>query len=407
MLEGLAVWALFIYLLRLVGMPWNKFSQSFAYLGGAGWLLFVWVGLINYTPMDLSGGSLVQAPHIQLRPASTQINGRVETLYVKPNQKVAKGEKVYRLDDEPYKIALDKAKAQLASATTALRLAKENVGIIKTNHQASLQDIKVFENERDAANNELIWKQTTLQRYQAQNDSVADTVSKSLLDEQTTAVNVARSKVTVLSSKVEKADIASAKAQLEIEQALLMVSTRLAEVETARQNVKQAQWNLANTSVYAPDDGYLTNFIMREGQYVGVAPRMQMYTNEKYVLMRVNHQAIRNVKAGQRAEFASPVYPGKIFAAEVEGIIEATGEAQGNLLGRESSVRAMTGQNVRNKHHFVRLALHEPQGYDIPVGAVGLAWISAEKPTTFLNFLDVIRGLIIRMKSQLYFFYSV
>ncbi len=29
MLEGLAVWALFIYLLRLVGMPWNKFTQGF------------------------------------------------------------------------------------------------------------------------------------------------------------------------------------------------------------------------------------------------------------------------------------------------------------------------------------------------------------------------------------------
>ena len=29
MLEGLAVWALFIYLLRMIGMPWNKFTQSF------------------------------------------------------------------------------------------------------------------------------------------------------------------------------------------------------------------------------------------------------------------------------------------------------------------------------------------------------------------------------------------
>ena len=73
MLEGLAVWALFIYLLRLVGMPWNKATKSFAYLGGLGWLMFVWVGLINFTPMDLSGGSVVQSPHIQLRPDSTNV----------------------------------------------------------------------------------------------------------------------------------------------------------------------------------------------------------------------------------------------------------------------------------------------------------------------------------------------
>ena len=74
MLEGLAVWALFIYLLRLVGMPWNKFTKAFAYIGGGSWLVFVWYGLITYAPMDLSGGSLVQSPHIQLRPAPTTIN---------------------------------------------------------------------------------------------------------------------------------------------------------------------------------------------------------------------------------------------------------------------------------------------------------------------------------------------
>ena len=63
MLEGLAVWALFIYLLRLVGMPWNKATKSFTYLGGLGWLMFVWVGLINFTPMDLSGENLTRLGH--------------------------------------------------------------------------------------------------------------------------------------------------------------------------------------------------------------------------------------------------------------------------------------------------------------------------------------------------------
>ena len=113
------------------------------------------------------------------------------------------------------------------------------------------------------------------------------------------------------------------------------------------------------------------------------------------------------MKVGQRAEYASAVYPGKVFSAEVEGIIEATGEAQGNLIAREESVRRLTGQNVMNKHHFVRLKLDEPEGYDIPVGSVGLAWISAEKPIPFLAFLDVIRGIIIRMKSQIFFIWSM
>ena len=124
-------------------------------------------------------------------------------------------------------------------------------------------------------------------------------------------------------------------------------------------------------------------------------------------ISKTNHQAFRNVHVGQKAEFATAIYPGKIFSAQVEGIVEATGESQGSLLARETNVRATTGKNVKNKHHFVRLKISEPNGYDIPVGAVGLAWVNAEKPMPFLNFLNVIRGIIIRMKSQIYYIYSM
>ena len=407
MLEGLAVWALFIYLLRLVGMPWNKFTQAFAYIGGGSWLLFVWVGLITYAPMDLSGGSVVQSPHIQLRPGSTQIKGHVDEILVRPNEAVTQGQLVYTLDDAPYQIALNKAKAELHSAQVALSIAKEDVRIAAENQQTSLKDIEISKNQLAAAKEDLAYKQTTLQRYREQNRVVKHTITETQMDQQSTAVELAKADVVTLASQLEKAKLAANRAKLDVEKAALNVNSREVAVDTEQENVAQAQWNLDNTKVYAPADGYVTNFIMREGQYVGVMPRMQMYTNEKYVLMRVNHQAIRNVKVGQRAEFTSAVYPGKIFNAQVEGIIEATGESQGNLLGRDDNIRQTTGQNAMNKHHFVRLKLDESAGYDIPVGSVGLAWISAEKPISFLQFLDVIRGIIIRMKSQIYYIWSM
>ncbi|MBY5944950.1 HlyD family secretion protein [Photobacterium rosenbergii] len=407
MLEGLAVWALFIYLLRLVGMPWNKFTKTFSYLGGAGWLVFVWIGLITFAPMDMSGGSVVQSPHIQLRPGSTKIKGHVDEIFVRPNEKVKKGQLVYTLDDEQYQIALNKAETQLDSAKVALSIAKEDVLIAKQNHHASLKDIEIAQNEIESAKEDLELKETTLRRYQEQNRVVKHTITETQMDEQQTAVDVARAKQVTLQSQLEKARVSAQRAQLDFEKAELSVASRKVDVANKQEDVAQAQWNLDNTQVHAPADGYLTNYIMREGQYVGVMPRIQMYTDEKYVLMRVNHQAIRNVKVGQQAEFASPVYPGKVFSAEVEGIIEATGESQGSLLARDDNVRQTTGQNALNKHHFVRLKLTEPGDYDIPVGSVGLAWISAEKPIDFLAFLDVIRGIIIRMKSQIYFIWSM
>ncbi|MGF1728148.1 HlyD family secretion protein [Photobacterium kasasachensis] len=407
MLEGLAVWSLFIYLLRMVGMPWNKFTKAFSYLGGAGWLLFVWVGLITFAPMDMSGGSLVQSPHIQLRPASTKIKGHVDEIYVRPNEKVSEGQLIYSLDDEPYQIALDKAESLLNSAKVSLSIAREDVLIAHESYSAALKDIEISKNQLIATQEDLKLKQTTLRRYLEQNKVVKHTITETQLDEQRTAVQMAIAQEVTLQSQLEKARLSANKAQLALEKSELTVSSRQVDVESEMENVAQAQWNLEQTKVYAPADGYLTNFIMREGQYVGLMPRIQMYTNEKYVLMRVNHQAIRNVKVGQRAEFTSAVYPGKVFNAEVEGIIEATGEAQGSLLARDDNIRQTTGQNAMNKHHFVRLKLDEHDGYDIPVGSVGLAWISAEKPIPFLAFLDVIRGIIIRMKSQIFFIWSM
>ncbi len=407
MLEGLAVWALFIYLLRLVGMPWNKYTKSFAYLGGTGWLLFVWVGLINYTPMDLSGGSVVQSPHIQLRPDSSNVTGKADEIYIKPNQTITKGQPIYKIDDTSYVIAKEQAEVDLNAANVALESAIQEVSIAQANHQSLLKGLKSEQAKIASAEADLVLQKKTLKRYRDQNTVVKHTITESDIDSQTTKVELARLDVETLKSQYETKLVDVEKAKLSIDKAKSAVASKQAQIEKSRNALERAQWDLDSTTVTAPTDGFVTNFILREGQRVSMMPRINMYTNEKYVLMRVNHQAIRNIKVGQAAEFASAVYPGKIFSAEVEGIVEATGESQGNLLGMDDSVRSTTGKNLKNKHHFVRLKIEEPEGFDIPVGSVGLAWVSAEKPIGFLGFLDVIRGIIIRMKSQLYYFYSI
>lgn len=407
MLEGLAVWALLIYLLRLVGMPWNKASKMFAYLGGMSWLMFVWVGLINYAPMDLSGGSVVQSPHIQLKPDNINVNGKVKRIYVQPNQDVKKGQLIYEIENEPYKIALKQARVAKQSALIAFDTAQQNVEIAKLNHQSLIHDEKILNNERSAANSDYELQAKMLKRYETQNQVAQNTISQSVIDKQRSAVEIAKQKVNVMTSKLRQNTLGIEKAKQEISRSILTVQSKKSDYDDKIQLVAKAEWDLKSTQVFAPADGFVTNFILREGQLISRIPKLQMYTNEKYVLMRVNHQAIRNVQVGQVAEFSSSVYPGKIFAAEVEGIVEATGEAQGNLIGFDQSVRSTTSKNLNNKHHFVRLKVIETEDYDLPVGSVGLAWVSAEKPISFLNFLDVIRGIIIRMKSQLYYFYSI
>ncbi|CAH6894077.1 HlyD family secretion protein [Vibrio chagasii] len=407
MLEGLAVWALFIYLLRLIGVPWTKPFKMFAYGGGSVWLVFVWVGLITWAPMDLSGGSVVQSPHIQLRPGSTRVTGNIEALHISPNSQIEKGQLIYELDDDSYVIAVKKAKAQLAIAEMAHQAALQDISIAKTNYQASLEDVEIISNQISAAKQDLTLKQRTLKRYVDQNAKVKNTITESVLDQQRTAVEVAKNQLTIIESQYQKSKITANKNLNLIEKSQISEISKQADLQNKKAALAQSEWDLSQTKIYAPSNGYVTNFMAREGQFVGAMPRLKMYSDEKFVLMRINHQAFRNIKVGQEAEFATAIYPGKVFNARVEGIVEATGESQGSLLARETNVRATTGKNVMNKHHFVRLRISEPEGYDIPVGAVGLAWVNAEKPIPFLNFLNVIRGIIIRMKAQIYFLYSM
>ena len=407
MLEGLAVWALFIYLLRLIGVPWTKPFKMFAYGGGSVWLVFVWVGLITWAPMDLSGGSVVQSPHIQLRPGSTRVTGNIEALHISPNSQIEKGQLIYELDDDSYVIAVKKATAQLAIAKMAHQAALQDISIAKTNYQASLEDVEIISNQISAAKQDLTLKQRTLKRYVDQNAKVKNTITESVLDQQRTAVEVAKNQLTIIESQYQKSKITANKNLNLIEKSQISEISKQADLQNKKAALAQSEWDLSQTKIYAPSNGYVTNFMAREGQFVGAMPRLKMYSDEKFVLMRINHQAFRNIKVGQEAEFATAIYPGKVFNARVEGIVEATGEAQASLLGIDEQVRVTTGRNLQNKHHFVRLKIEETEGYDIPVGSVGLAWVSGEKPISFMAFLDVIRGIIIRMKSQLYFFYSI
>ncbi|MDG2932392.1 biotin/lipoyl-binding protein, partial [Vibrio parahaemolyticus] len=320
------------------GMPWNKATKSFAYLGGLGWLMFVWVGLINFTPMDLSGGSVVQSPHVQLRPDSTNVKGKVDHIYIKPNQQVEKGQLIYELDPTQYEIALNQANVSADSARVALATAKGDIEIEEANHEALVQDLETSKSQLEAAKVDYKLQKKMLDRYVEQNRVVQNTITESDIDKQSSAVDMARHNVLTLEAQIKKKQVDISRAKLAIHKAELAVETKQAELRQAEEQIAKAQWDLNSTKVHAPTDGFVTNFILREGQRVSMMPRINMYTNEKYVLMRVNHQAIRNIKPGQPAEFSSSVYPGKIFSATVEGIVEATGESQGNLLGFDDSV---------------------------------------------------------------------
>ena len=166
----------------------------------------------------------------------------------------------------------------------------------------------------------------------------------------------------------------------------------------AAQDIADLQWKIDHALVTAPTNGQVNVIFASEGQYFGEQrpSAILMFTDKKFIEMRIPDQAYAQIKPNAFAEFYVDAYPGKIFRAKVQSITESTGEAQGSLLPSPQSVTQHVMKNSNDIGRTVILEFDEPPGIHIPLGATGQAWIAAEKPAHILGFLDVIAGMLLR-----------
>lgn len=191
-------------------------------------------------------------------------------------------------------------------------------------------------------------------------------------------------------------------AQAEFDAKVAEVQTQRDLVIKAEQDMADLQWKIDRALVVAPVDGQVVVQYTSEGQYFGEQrpSSIQMFTNKKFIELRIPDQVYEYIKPKAFAEFYVNAYPGKIFRARVHSITQSTGEAQGALLGAmPQSVTQHMAQNKDELGRTVILEFEEPPGITIPVGATGKAWISAEKPAHILGLLDVIVGVLLRFAA--------
>lgn len=169
----------------------------------------------------------------------------------------------------------------------------------------------------------------------------------------------------------------------------------------AEQDIADLQWKIDHAMVKAPVDGQMAVIYLAEGQYFGESrpAAIHMFTNKKFIEMRIPDQAYAFISPKAFAEFYVDAYPGKIFRARVHSVTESTGEAQGSLLALPQSV----GQHImKNSHEVGRtviLEFDEPEGVHIPIGATGKAWIASKKPYQIMGFLDLVVGILLRFSA--------
>jgi len=340
------------------------------------WLsTIVWIVVLLiflFIPMQWgapAGPARVLTRAVQIVP---NVSGQVVDISVRPNVPLEKDDLLFRIDPEPFKIAEELAKASLVRVQAQALQDKDALA----NAEAQLKQMQAAQTLAQA-------------RYDDDAKLVqSGTISENRLEKREADLDRAN-------GAVDQANAAVSQAQTEL--GAVTESGVVAKVAEAQAQLDQATWNLAQTEVRAPADGFVTNLALAIGQRVTnmpFAPSMLFVdTSEKILVAEIHQIYLRHVEAGQQVEIAFKTRPGEVVTGTVETVIDMASQGQSLVSGT-----LPTGGSVQAEPFFVRITLDDMAGDDLLLpGVVGTATIYTDSVAA----THVIRKVMIRMEGIL------
>lgn len=271
---------------------------------GLGPLALIAAGLYAY----LAGGryvstedAFIQADKIQV---SADISGRVVDVPVTENQRVKKGDVLFRIDDAPFRFALAAARAKQQSA-------RNEIEALKADYRQRLIDLKKSQ-ETVAYSRRVVERNRGL--------TAKGFVTAQALDDAQHNLQVAEATANADRQAIAH-DVAAlgGNPDLPVEQQAAYLQAKAA--------LDQAALDLQHTVVHAPVDGIVSKVTLREGDYVqtGQATFALVPSDRLWVEANYKETELTYVSSGQHASIKVDTYPGQKFDALVESIAPASG----------------------------------------------------------------------------------
>lgn len=202
-------------------------------------------------------------------------------------------------------------------------------------------------------------------------------------------MNLKRAKSLVKTNSIAQSDVDTWQANKDI---------ALANINATQAALDTANWQLDETIVRAPHDGFVPNLQLRPGSYVTSIPlasSMAFISNEASdIVASFSQSAIRRVNTGDEIEISFNTIPGKVFSGRIEKVIKVSSQAQ---LSATSQLPALTGAPV-NDRWGIKVSLDdEAFAKSLPQGASGtLAVYTSEGKA-----LHIISKVTLRIKAWL------
>jgi membrane fusion protein (multidrug efflux system) len=299
-------------------------------------LLVIGAGAFYY----LTSGRYQSTDDAYLRAAEVQISanvsGRVGEVDVHDNESVRRGQTLFRLDDRPFQLAVEAARARLASA-------KLQVGALKADYRQRLADLGSAASALSYAESE----------YRRESHLLKSGIaSQSQVDKALLALHEARQSVAA-----DRQQITAALARLGGNPDIAVDSHPI--VEQAQVALDRALLELSYTTVRAPTDGVVTEVDhLQPGSYLAAAAPAFVLVSSRDVWVEADFKEdqLARIRPGDPATVAFDAFPARTYHAVVTSITPGTG-AQFSVLPPENA----TGNWVKVVQRLsVHLQLDDP-----------------------------------------------
>jgi len=423
---GLLCWLLFA---KFKVIPINTWTVVTAILGGVLILVALLLFLTLYHPYSKDGRM-----YAYTTPIVPDVRGLVVSVPVESGKPMAKGDVLFQIDPEPYRLEVERLAGALDEANTNVAQLQERytVAMSATKNAKALLD--AAESELDMQAREQI-EQARAVRTQAVTARDFAEVEYKRNEAQLASGIISRQQLDVFKQRFDTAAAEVQQAEAALRQAEQSLGSGGSRIESAREDVmaaeaqerevrleldsqsaglnpevrqilaelQQKELDLAQTTVRAPADGFASQVFLRPGQMAVPLPAFPtmvfVQADKRELIASFPQNSVQYFEPGLEAELAFKMYPGKIFKAKVKSVAMITPEGQFLPSGQIRTISPPTATKIPVVFEYGP----DVEALNLPIGAqVGVAVY-----THHIHAISIVRKILLRIKSWENYLFSV
>ena len=360
-------------LFKLFKIPVNKWTVPTAALGG----IFLVSGLVLIMNYNHPYTFVAQKAVISV-PITPQVTGVVTEVTEERNELIKKGTVLFRLDPVRYEARVKQIEAELETMKgniRALRAQLTEYEAVTANETAELD--RLYKN---------------YQRYLKGSQAKVNPFSENDIDN-------ARQNYLSQNAKV-KASLAS---EMQIKSQLdSTFNDEQSQISGLKAQLKEAKYNLEQTVVRAPSDGYVTQVLIRPGSYAAALPLRPVMVfipeQKRQIVAQFRQNSLLRLHTGDDAEVIFNALPGQVFNGKLKSVIPVISGGSYQAQGALQSLTLQAGADGV----LVTIELNaDSQIEKLPDGISAQAAVY----TKHFEHISIMRKVLLRITSWMHYLY--